>query len=240
MQAETEKGRIKGPFARPPLRGFVVLPLNTVPKSDSTDRRVIVDLSWPRGRSVNTGIEVDSYQGEPVDVQYPSVDEIIALVNFHGRGCHIFKRDMRAAYRKFPVHPDDYHLLGYFWNGLFYHDTVLLMGQRSAAMACQRTTRAVVFIMNAEGATIVVYLDDFIGVAIKSMAAEQFARLAILLHEMRLDENVPKAKDPATQHIVLGDYVRYGGNDNFCYSGAFRGDRYLDIALAEEAFMHEA
>jgi len=35
---------------------FVASPLNTVAKRDSDERRVIVDLSWLCGTSVNDGI----------------------------------------------------------------------------------------------------------------------------------------------------------------------------------------
>ena len=48
-----------------PAQGFVLSPLNTVGKRDSEERRVIVDLSWPCGHSVNDGIPSDSYLGEP-------------------------------------------------------------------------------------------------------------------------------------------------------------------------------
>ena len=53
-----------------------------------------------------------------------------------GRGCLLYKRDLRKAYRQFPVDPHDYHLLGYTWGGQYYFDTVLTMGLRSAAMSC--------------------------------------------------------------------------------------------------------
>jgi hypothetical protein len=38
-------------------------PLHSVPKKDSSERRVIVDLSFPEGESVNLGILKDEYLG---------------------------------------------------------------------------------------------------------------------------------------------------------------------------------
>lgn len=46
LNGEILLGRVAGSFAVPPFPdAFVVSPLNTVPKRDSTERRVIVDLS---------------------------------------------------------------------------------------------------------------------------------------------------------------------------------------------------
>ena len=46
--------RVAGPFDAVPFTdSFVASPLNTVPKRDSAERRVTVDLSSPFGTSVN-------------------------------------------------------------------------------------------------------------------------------------------------------------------------------------------
>lgn len=56
LYKEISLGRAAGPFDAVPFTdGFVVSPLNTVPKRDSDERRVIVDLSWPCSISVNDG-----------------------------------------------------------------------------------------------------------------------------------------------------------------------------------------
>ena len=46
-------------------------------KADSDLRRTIVDLSWPIGQSVNSGIAKDMYLGAKFLLNYPSVDNII-------------------------------------------------------------------------------------------------------------------------------------------------------------------
>ena len=157
LKREVELGRIAGPFAEAPFSPFYVSPLNTVPKADSLDRRVIVDLSWPIGSSVNDGIDKEFYLGEVFEINFPTVDDIVSSILRCGKGCFIYKRDLKNAYRQFRVDPRDYKYLGYFWNGLFYFDTVLCMGQRTAGLACQRTTRAVVYIHNANGHPCIVY-----------------------------------------------------------------------------------
>ena len=91
-------------------------PLNTVGKRDSEERRVIVDLSWPCGHSVNDGIPSDSYLGEPLVLRYPTIHEIMNAVVTLGRGCHLYKRDLQKVYRRSPVDFKDYPFIGYTWD----------------------------------------------------------------------------------------------------------------------------
>jgi len=203
LHSEVLLGRVVGPFTTSPFSdGFVASPLNTVPKRDSSERRVIVDLSWPCGSSVNDGIPSDSFLGESLHLEYPTIDVIVDAVIATGPGCMIYKRDLRKAYRQFPVDPRDYHLLG--WDGCFYFDTVLTMGLRSAAMACQRSTSAVSWIFQQRGHSLFNYLDDFIGVSLPSTASGNFIELGELLHDLGLEESPEKASSPSTVTVCLG------------------------------------
>jgi len=57
FQGELTHQSVVGPFTSVPFcNGMAMSPLNTVPKKDTTDCRVILDLSWPPGTSVNDGI----------------------------------------------------------------------------------------------------------------------------------------------------------------------------------------
>ena len=140
--------RIAGSFNVNPFSiPLMVSPLNTVPKSDSEDRRVIVDLSWPLGSgSVNSGISKEYYLEDKIESHYASVEEVCQMVLNIGPGALIYKRDLKQAYRQFPVDPSDYYLLGYHWDDSFYFDTVLAMGQRNAGAGCSRVTNAVMSI----------------------------------------------------------------------------------------------
>ena len=42
------------------------------------------------------------------------------------------KLDIKHVFRLCPVHPDDWHLLGYNWKERFYFDVVLPFGGRSS------------------------------------------------------------------------------------------------------------
>ena len=204
LKREVKNGRILGPFIRPPFENFAVSPLNTVPKSDSDERRVIVDLSWPIGSSVNDGIDGELYLGEPSDLHFPTIDDIVTLIHQAGAGCFIYKRDLKTAYRQFPVDPGDWQYLGYFWNGRYYFDTTLCMGQKTSALGCQRSTRAVVFIHTCRGYSCTVYLDDFIGIEPISRAWASYYDLLKLMVELGLRENAVKAHPPSQRQVCLG------------------------------------
>ena len=65
IQKEVSLGASLGPFAFNPMPGKAHLsPLNSVPKKDTDERRIIVDLSFPHGRSVNCHIHKHYYEGE--------------------------------------------------------------------------------------------------------------------------------------------------------------------------------
>ena len=160
-----------------------------------SERRVIANLSWPCGTSVNDGIPSDSFLGEPISLSYPTIDSIVDAVISLGPGCLLYKRDLKKAYRQFPVDPKDYHLLGYTWDNQFYFDTVLTMGLRSAAMACQRSTSAVSWISRQQGRSLFNYLDDFIGDSSPSTATSDFQALGDLLTSLGLQTKCCRKPD---------------------------------------------
>ena len=202
---ECAANRIAGPFHENPLSvKLVVSPMNTVPKDSVDERRVIVDLSWPRGASVNDGISKDIYLGEEINLHYASVEQVCDMVNKIGPGAVIYKRDLRHAYRQVAVDPGDYQYLGYFWEDHHYFDTVLAMGQRNAAMACARTTDAIMYMHAEDGYNGTNYLDDLIGVSLPENGWDAYNSLGQLLHDLGLLENHAKACPPSTIQTVLG------------------------------------
>ena len=68
----------------------------SVPK-DGSKRRVIVDFSFPPGKSINDGIPKDSYLDFEVKFSLPSVKSMIDRINNLGVGCRLFKRDLKVA-----------------------------------------------------------------------------------------------------------------------------------------------
>ena len=202
---ELDRGAVIGPFAGNPFsRPIVVSPLNSVPKANSAERRMILDLSWPSGSSINDAIPDGIYLSQPYSLVYPTIDTIADRVASLGSGCLLFKRDLKRAYRQFPIDPFDYPLLGYQWNNELYFDVVLPMGLKTAAMACQRSTSAVRYMLSQAGCYVVNYLDDFIGVASPDTAPQDYETCGHLLRDLGLQESLAKACPPSTVLTCLG------------------------------------
>lgn len=103
LTKEISLGMIGGAFDTVPFTdGFAISPLNTMPKWDSAERRVLVDLSCPCGTSVKDRIPSESFLGEPISLTYPTIDSIVDAVISLRPGCLLYKRDLKKAYCHFP------------------------------------------------------------------------------------------------------------------------------------------
>ena len=119
LEKECRLGACIGPFQQNPFKQAChISPINSVEKRDSTERRVIVDLSYPKnGLSVNAAINLDLVSDMDMSLKYPTVDALVDLVVRKVRGCALMKRDLSRAYRQIPVDMGDIHTLGYQWRG---------------------------------------------------------------------------------------------------------------------------
>ena len=126
---EVSLGRVAGPFETPPFPNFQVSPIGLVPKKNSKKFRTIFHLSFPKSgsTSINASISKDDFS-----LQYVTIDTAIQGIKRFGHGCFLAKTDIESAFRLIPVHPDDYELLGMYWEGKYYYDKVLPFGLRSA------------------------------------------------------------------------------------------------------------
>ena len=118
---------------------------------------LIVDLSHPRGHSVNDGIEP-----ELCSLNYTSVDRAVQRILRLGTGAKLAKFDVESAYRTVPVHPEDRWLLGMRWRGGVYIDTVLPFGLRSAPKIYTAVADALQWILMRVSIEVIHYLDDFL------------------------------------------------------------------------------
>ena len=124
---------------------------------------IVYDLSFPERFSVNEGISNDTFLNDSFKLYLPGVDRLIEFITEKGKGCHIFKSDLRRAFRQILVDPTDIPLLGFQVNDLLYFHVILPFGLRSAELICQCTTKAVVFIPTKDNNVLVdVYIHDFL------------------------------------------------------------------------------
>ena len=168
---------------------------------DGSKRRVVLDLSFPPGKSVNDGIPKDSYLDQPFHLTLPRSADFVDLILAKGAGCYLYKKDLKRAYRQIPVDPKDYPFLGYHWNDCLYFDLVLPFGLRSATLACQRTTNAITHIFGSAFQ----HIDDFGGVeASYDEAFQAFSDLEELFNNLGLQSSPAKDCLPSTRMVFLG------------------------------------
>lgn len=162
IQKELHHSAIVGPFSSPPFHPWTrISPILTRPKKETDDRRIIIDLSFPKGQAVNNGIDINSIFGRDYSYILPSISDLTSAVLQHGPGAWIWKADLSRAYRQLRVDPLDCPLLGMQVDGRYYIDLCPSFGCRSSSAACQRTSNALTFIMAKAGCHLLAYLDDY-------------------------------------------------------------------------------
>ena len=116
-------------------------------KPNSDRRRVIIDLSWPLGASVNAGIDKMSYLTSAFALTFPTGDDITTELTHLGHGALLYKVDISRAFLHVKVDPGDYDLLGLQWQG-FYVDTCIPFGMQHGSKIFQRLSDGVRYMMH--------------------------------------------------------------------------------------------
>lgn len=211
IQSEKKKGRIYGPCDTKVFQGKNgISPLNSVPRKNDEHRRFILDLSFPKGKGINAGIDKDRYQGEEVVLRYPTVDDLVHLIMKHkeenpGVKVLLWKRDLKSCYRQFALCPGSIHLVGYKWEDKYWYDLVLAMGSTSSAQICQKITDMVRYIFEMRYNDYVHnFLDDFFSAQVELHAWSSYQNMHTLLDNLGMEESKEKACPPNTQMVVLG------------------------------------
>ena len=87
-----------------------------------------MDLSWPKGLSLNNGVTKDMYLDTPYTLHYPSIDNIIAALSKLGPGAQLSKIDISRAFRQIKIDPGDIDLLGMKFQGQYFIDLSVAFG----------------------------------------------------------------------------------------------------------------
>ena len=152
---------ILGPLNDPPFH-LHVSPFMTREKNGSDKRRTIIDLSWPKGLSVNDGVQGDFYLVTHFEMHYPSVDHIVDQLNHFGPAAQIFKIDISRAFRHIHTDPGDIDLLGLKFNNKFFIDLSLPFGFRFGSFFFSKISYAIRYTMACHGyPNTSNYIDDF-------------------------------------------------------------------------------
>ena len=209
IQKELGYGSIIGPFLKNPFgKDARFSPLDTRPKKDSDELRVIMNLSFPFengpvNQSINKEIYVDD---ESMAMRYPGVEDLCKIIkrkSKHGK-VKLMKKDLKRAYHQLWMDPSSISALGFSHLGRIYFDVSLSMGSKSAAYCCQRTSSAITYIFEKEGFEDINYLDDLGAAENEDEAERAFECLGRILSAIGIQEAHDKASPPSYMMVFLG------------------------------------
>ena len=125
-----------------------------IPKSGKW--RLIVDLSHPEGKSVNSGMD------RLCSLSYFKIHVVEKLLEM-GPGVELAKLDVKSVFHNVLVHPEDRYLLGMQWRDQVHVDAVLSFYLRSVPKIFNALDDAIEWIVKQNGVEhLWHYLDDFL------------------------------------------------------------------------------
>ena len=206
LDKEGAAGRMLGPFSTQAVGVLPQLHVNrfgVIPKGHDTGKwRLITDLSYPPGLSVNDGIDP-----ELCSLTYTSVDAVAEVAVSYPPGALLAKVDIESVYRLIPVHPSDRPLQAMEWEGAVYVDPMLPFGLRSAPKIFNAVADGLEWYLRGRRIRHVAqYLDDFIviGPPRSSECAEALATLDDVCSQLGIPLAQHKRDGPTTCLTFLG------------------------------------
>ena len=108
LRDEIASNNVAGPFSLDSWSESVIVNrFGVIPKANKPGKwRLIVDLSFPHGSSVNDGIST-----RDASMAYSTIEDAGQIISKLGKSALLAKIDIASAFRIIPVHPDDRHLL---------------------------------------------------------------------------------------------------------------------------------
>ena len=166
--------------------------------------RIIVDLSWPIGQSVNSCVAADIYDNIPFTLKYPTVDQVVQKIQEYGPTCLLYKVDLQRAFCNLKVDPLYYPLFCLCWRNDTFIDVSVPFKFKFGAAVCQMCTDLITFTLRKQGNWLINYLDDYVGVAPPTLANSHFQALLNILKYVGLPINMKKVEQPSNQITCLG------------------------------------
>ena len=205
IEKELKRSRTLGPF---PVGGRLqsaiqISRFGVIPKGHNEGKwRLITDLSYPTGHSVNDGINPAL-----CSLRYTTVEIVASEAAALGPGALIAKVDIESAYLLVPVHPDDRSLLGLRLGDKLYIDPMLPFGLRSAPKIFTAVADALEWCLRSCGiAHTHHYLDDFVvlGAPGTDECEKALSTLVGKCTELGIPLATHKTEGPATSIKFLG------------------------------------
>ena len=203
LKKEIDSLNILGPFPSTSAPTVHINRFGVIPKKHQPGKwRLITDLSFPEGASVN-----DAIDPALCSLKYISVEQVAEKAVMLGKGSLIAKIDVKSAYRLIPVSPADRHYLGTEWKGNIYVDAKLPFGLRSAPKIFNAVADALEWCLAAGGVEVVYhYLDDFavLGPPRSEQCHQSLGLLKAICSELGIPLAPEKQAGPSTTIEFLG------------------------------------
>lgn len=206
IKVELTHQALVGPFTESPFDPWCrTSPMITRDKKDSSDKRIIVDLSFPKDLSVNDALDPSNHLGKNITYTLPSIGDLAEQLQLHGPGAYFWKADLSRAYRQLRVDPLDTPLLAIKLNNNIYLDLCPPFGCRTSAALCQRVANAIVYILGKENHQILAYWDDYAAChPTLEQATATYRRFKQLASELGLQLAEKKCVSPTKEIEWLG------------------------------------
>ena len=171
--------------------------------------RIILNLSSPKGDSVNEGICSDDFPAK-----MSSTSKWISSLWKAGRGCKMCKVDWSDAYKHISVRPVDTDLQWFSWLGKCFKELCLIFGGASSAGIFDRLAKIVLFIVIKESGIdpdlVCQHLDDVVAAGPQnSEILNRFdATFSLVAEKLGIKlaprDDPDKSFGPSTKGTVLG------------------------------------
>ena len=194
LDKEISLGAILGPFNKVPLEKFHCSPLLTRSK-DNDKRRVILDLSFPNGASVNDAVTREAFDDVPFTLKFPTVDDILDKVRSHKGRVLLSKIDIARAFRNLRIDPVDAFRFGIQWQDQYFLDASAAFGWVFGTAAFQMTSDTILYIMRHETDSLFVFIEDFIMVS-RGRRRASFPKIIRPFFQLGLPMNKDKVTPP--------------------------------------------
>ena len=203
LEKEIAASNVVGPLRRESFPHVHVNRFGVIPKKHQEGRwRLITDLSFPTGASVNDAIDPTL-----CSLSYTSVDQAATAAMQLGQGALLAKTDIKAAYRLILVHPQERPKLGMLWKDKLYIDGMLPFGLRSAPKIFSAVADALEWCVGQRGVEYIFhYLDDFLtmGPPDSSMCEDNLRTLERLCEHLGVPLASDKREGPSPVLVFSG------------------------------------
>lgn len=206
IKKEVQIGGLVGPFDDVPFTPWCNLaPIMTREKATKSERRIIVDLSFPEDNGPNSFITKNLVFGRKVTHALPSVNDAVRIITSLDFNVVLSTVDIARAYRNFNVDPLDWPLTCIWYDNQYYVDICMPFGSRLSSLYMQRMACCIQRALLQNGIISVVYLDDLLVICRKNQDPDrQFGKVIAMVRALGLPIAWEKVVGPTTSLRFLG------------------------------------